>query len=207
MEGVPRLICALLYGSGVRLMECLSLRVKDLDFEREVITVRGGKGKKDRETILPSSIAEALKAHLKWRQALHLADIERGLGRAPSPTGAGEPSGSTDWAWQWAFPASGHYTDRRTGKQHRHHVHETVIQRAFRDAAMRAGITKPATPHTLRHSFATHLLEDGYTIIRVQRLLGHSDVSTTMIYTHLVKDTHNSVASPLDRILGSPKHE
>lgn len=209
LEGVPRLVCALLYGSGVRLMEGLSLRVKDLDFARETIAVRGGKGQKDRETVLPSSIAEALKTHLKWRQSLHQSDLERGLGRSPSYAsgGARAASGSTDWGWQWVFPASGHYTDRRTGVQHRHHIHETVIQRAFRAAIVLAGITKSATPHTLRHSFATHLLEDGYTIIRVQKLLGHSDVSTTMIYTHLVKDTHNRVASPLDRILSPPKQD
>lgn len=209
LEGAPRLVCALLYGSGVRLLEGLTLRVKDLDFEREIITVRAGKGRKDRETVLPSSLAEGLKAHLARRQAVHRADLELGLGRSPVDAngGARAMADSTEWAWQWVFPASGHYTDRRTGVRYRHHIHETVIQRAFRDAIVKAGISKAATPHTLRHSFATHLLEDGYTIIRVQELLGHSDVSTTMIYTHLVKDAHNRVASPLDRVLSRPTQE
>lgn len=206
LSGMPHVVCALLYGSGVRLLEALTLRVKDLDFGQEKITVRQGKGLKDRETILPSSLIDALRKHLAWRKGLHEADLSRGRGRAPLDRGLAtrRPGSEQEWAWQWVFPATGHYVDPQSGVSYRHHIHETVIQKAFRLARLQSGVPKLATPHTLRHSFATHLLEDGYTIIRIQKLLGHSDVSTTMIYTHVANDLDKKVASPLDRIFSRP---
>lgn len=206
LSGTPHTVCALLYGSGVRLLEALTLRVKDLDFGREEITVRQGKGQKDRVTILPRSLAETLKKHLASRKELHQSDLSRGLGRVPldHDHAARHPAHQQDWAWQWVFPATGHYLERSSGNHYRHHIHETSVQKAFRLARIQSGIIKPATPHTLRHSFATHLLEDGYTIVRIQKYLGHSDVSTTMIYTHVAEDVDKKVVSPLDRILGRP---
>jgi integron integrase len=206
MSGIPALVCALLYGSGVRLLEGLSLRVKDLDFETEQLAVRQGKGRKDRITVFPASLLAPMRDHLAWRSSLHASDLQQGRGRVPLDPGlaARNPNLATDWGWQWVFPATGHYQDRVTGTHHRHHLHETVIQRSFREALLRSGIVKPATPHTLRHSFATHLLEDGYSIRQVQKLLGHSDVSTTMIYTHVANEVERRVASPLDRITQIP---
>jgi integron integrase len=196
----PRLVCALLYGSGLRLLECLRLRVKDIDFQRREIIVRDGKGGKDRVTMLPASVAAPLQAHLERVRRQHAADQARGLGRAPLPDALVRkyPGADRQWAWQWVFPASSHYTDAHTGVRHRHHMHESVVQRAVKEAVRRAELARPASCHSFRHSFATHLLEDGYDIRTVQELLGHKDVKTTMVYTHVLNRGGMGVRSPMD---------
>ncbi|PWB55009.1 MAG: integron integrase [Nitrosomonadales bacterium] len=202
MEGTQWLIASLLYGTGMRIMECLRLRVKDVDFSRREILIRDGKGFKDRVTMLPAALASALREHLQKVKALHDQDLAAGLGSAYLPYALERkyPNAAREWGWQYVFPATGISTDPRSGETRRHHVLEQSIQRAVKQAVRNANLAKPATPHTLRHSFATHLLEGGYDIRTVQELLGHSDVSTTMIYTHVLNRGGRGVTSPLDTI-------
>jgi integron integrase len=196
------LMAMLLYGAGLRLMECLRLRVKDIDFTTNQIVVRAGKGDKDRHTMLPTAVKEPLAKHLDLIKRQHQRDLDRGLGRVALPNALERkyPNARKEWAWQWVFPATSHYTDKVTGERSRHHLHESVLQKAVKEAVQKAGIFKPASPHTFRHSFATHLLEDGYDIRTVQELLGHKDVSTTMIYTHVLNRGGKGVFSPADRL-------
>lgn len=200
MRGTTWLMASLLYGSGLRLMECARLRVKDLDLERREIRVRDGKGRKDRITLLPSKLVSPLNAQLAFAKKQHEADLLLGNGSVEIPFALSRkyPRAAWEWGWQWVFPATRPYRDRETGLHRRHHLHESVLQRAVKDAARRTGIAKPATCHTLRHSFATHLLESGYDIRTIQELLGHRDVSTTMIYTHVLNRGGLGVRSPLD---------
>ena len=200
MKGTPKLMVGLLYGSGLRLLECARLRVKDIDFASAQILVRQGKGRKDRVTLLPVNLRAPITAHLKLVQTLHRADLAIGAGSVALPDALARklPGASKSWPWQWIFPATRHYRDRDTGELRRHHLHETVVQRAFHAALLESGVAKRATCHSLRHSFATHLLEAGYDIRTIQELLGHHDVSTTMIYTHVLNRGPFAVRSPLD---------
>ncbi len=202
LEGAPRLMASLLYGAGLRLLECATLRVKDLDLERREIRVRDGKGRKDRVTPLPRRLLEPLTAHLAAVRKLHEAELAKGGGVVALPEGLARkyPNAAREWTWQWVFPATRPYVDRETGEVRRHHLHETVLQRAVREAAIGAGLSKRVSCHVLRHSFATHLLEGGYDIRTIQELLGHRDVATTMIYTHVLNRGAQGVRSPLDAI-------
>jgi integron integrase len=200
LRGEMWLMASLLYGSGLRLMECLRLRVKDVDFPRLQITVREGKGNKDRVTMLPASLVEPLQRQLVRARTLHEADLLEGFGRVYLPFALARkyPNAEKEWGWQYVFPASKLSVDPRTGETRRHHLAETTLQKAVKEAIRKTGIHQPGSCHTLRHSFATHLLEDGYDIRTIQELLGHADVQTTMIYTHVINRGGKGVKSPLD---------
>jgi integron integrase len=208
LTGPTYLMASLLYGSGLRLLECARLRVKDVDFQRHELRIRDGKGRKDRLTPLPTSLSADLLCHLDLVRAQHNKDLREGAGYVELPDAlrfkyAAAPR---EWPWQWFFPATRTYLDPKTGERRRHHLHETVVQRAVRQAAATAQLSKRVSCHTLRHSFATHLLESGHDIRTIQELLGHRDVATTMIYTHVLNRGPLGVRSPLDTLATKPPH-
>lgn len=201
LDGWHWLVVALLYGGGLRITEALRLRIKDVDFRRLAITVREGKGNKDRITVLPAGVTSPLESHLVRVRQLHRADLAKGYGNVvlPSALARKYPGAGRRWAWQWVFPAPHRSVDPRSGELARHHLSQSALNKNLSEATRRCGINKHVTCHTFRHSFATHLLEDGYDIRTVQELLGHKDVSTTMIYTHVLNRGGRGVISPLDR--------
>jgi integron integrase len=200
LKGIPRLIVTILYGSGLRISEAIRIRVKDIDFEYNQILVRNGKGRKDRLTVLPAVIIGRLQKQIKKVQLLHQKDTKMGFGKVLMPKALNKkyPNAAKKLGWQYLFPSRKIARDPRSGLQHRHHVSDTFIQRAVQQAVKKTAINKHATCHTLRHSFATHLLKDGYDIRTVQELLGHKDVKTTMIYTHVLNKGGKGVKSPVD---------
>jgi integron integrase len=202
MSGTAHLVAALLYGTGMRLLEGLRLRVKDVEFERRELLVRDGKGGKDRVTVLPENLLLPMQRQIAQARAAHGTELHEGFGTVwlPDALAVKYPNASRAWGWQWVFPAAQRSIDPRSGETRRHHLHEQSVQRAVSAAARRAGIVKPCSPHVLRHSFATHLLQAGYDIRTVQELLGHADVRTTMIYTHVLNRGGRGVRSPLDQI-------
>jgi integron integrase len=200
MSGTPQLVAKLLYGSGLRLLEGLRLRVQDLDFQMRQLTVRDGKGAKDRFTVLPESLIAPLQAHLAQVQLRHQEDLREGYGTVylPGALDRKYPNAAREWRWQYVFPARDRSRDPRSGAIQRHHLDEATIQKAIRAASLRVGLTKRASSHTFRHSFATHMLQRGADIRTIQELLGHNDVSTTMIYTHVLRQGGAGAKSPLD---------
>ena len=202
LQGDKWLMASLMYGAGLRLMECLRLRIQDVDFARNEITVRDGKGAKDRITMLPVSLKMLLQKHLVAVKAIHEKDLGDGWGRVQMPYALDRkyPNAAADWRWQWVFPQESRWRNRETGEQGRHHVHESIVQKAVKEAVAKAGLVKHVSCHTFRHSFATHLLQDGYDIRTIQELLGHKDVSTTMIYTHVLNRGGQGVRSPADSL-------
>lgn len=202
LTGDKWLMASLMYGAGLRLMECLRLRVQDIDFSRNEIMVRDGKGGKDRITMLAESLKPPLNDHLRKVKAIHKKDLDSGYGRVKMPMALDRkyPNAPTDWRWQWVFPQENRWKNTKTGEQGRHHVHETILQRVVKEAVNKAGVIKHVGCHTFRHSFATHLLEAGYDIRTIQELLGHKDVSTTMIYTHVLSKGGRGVQSPIDAL-------
>ena len=202
LQGRHRLMGELLYGTGMRIIELIRLRVKDVDFERRMITVRSGKGKKDRVAILPTELVDELQTHLEKVRALHEKDLTEGTGTVHLPNALARkyPNANKEWGWKYVFPARGLSTDPRSGIRQRHHIYESVLQKALKRATQKAGVVKAVHAHSLRHSFATHLLEAGHAIRTVQKLLGHKDVRTTMIYTHVMQDGVSGVKSPLSRV-------
>lgn len=202
LTGDKWIIAHLMYGAGLRLMECLRLRVQDLDFNKNQINVRDGKGDKDRVTMFPESVKKPLTEHLNKVKKIHDADISRGFGRVLMPDALARkyPNASREWRWQWVFPQETLWQNKKTGERGRHHIDESIIQKSVKDAVAKAELVKRATCHTFRHSFATHLLEDGYDIRTVQELLGHKDLKTTMIYTHVLNKGPSAVRSPADNL-------
>ena len=208
MSGVPRLMAAMLYGSGLRLLECCQLRVKDIDLTKCELVIREGKGRKDRVTMLADSIVRPLEMHLREVREQHERDLRAGAGTVALPNAMRAKLGASaarQWGWQWVFPAMRQYRDAESGERRRHHLHETVLQRAVTSAARSARLSKRVSCHTFRHSFATHLLESGCDIRTIQELLGHRDVRTTMIYTHVLNRGGLGVRSPLDFVGVSPR--
>jgi integron integrase len=202
LDGVHWIMASLLYGAGLRLLECLRLRVKDIDFASRQILLREGMGNKGRRTMLPAAVQEPLAAYLDHVRQRHQHDLAHGFGRVyvPNAWQRKYPHANSEWGWQWVFPSSQISLDPRSVEHRRHHLHESVLQRAVKEAVRNIGLTKPANSHTLRHSFATHLLEDGYDIRTIQELLGHREVKTTMIYTHVLNRGGQGVYSPMDRL-------